>query len=330
MVDATIHWFDNPIPLNDMTAVWEKLYRENRYLKGLTNEELEIRRADILASTMDLGEDGKYRPRFNQRADRVYAPIRNLDFLRMAAELWFEKRIRGLNRTHSSRYPKQIQWPRRLSDETWCKRPNWVENSRLSMDKYEHPKMLFRFSDAKWNSEFYSKGRIRIAPASQYKDSTLGSARHDDELSLEWRNGAGEIFDVSTDDYYVVCFSSTYDYRLYHDFLDDAECRSCVAIYEPHELTARFLAAIKRHNIEHPNAKIACLRTCPVFYDDPLRMVRPEIVEEIFFGKHFRYAYQTEFRYVLTRPRPTTLTPFFLELGSIADIAEFIHEPKMS
>ena len=79
--------------------------------------------------------------------------------------------------------------------------------------------------------------------------------------------------------------------------------------------------------MQHPEAKIASLRECPVIYVDPLQQSRPEIAEEIYFCKHFRYAYQNEFRFVLKSVQQSTLTPFFLELGAITDIAEFIEEP---
>jgi hypothetical protein len=176
---------------------------------------------------MTLGDDGKYRPRFRVRKDhgyRIYAPIRNLDFLRMATDAWEEMRLRGLN----TRVPlklKLVQMAKRLPDESWCQRPDWISASRLSLDKYEQPRMLFKFSKAEWNKELIQAGRVHISPASHYNDSAA---------------------------------------------------------------------------------------------------VSPEESTEVQFCKHFRFSYQTEFRFVLIPHVHRQLESFFLHLGNISDIAEMV------
>ena len=73
--------------------------------------------------------------------------------------------------------------------------------------------------------------------------------------------------------------------------------------------------------------RIHSLRDCPAIYLDPIVSVAPETVDEIRFSKHFRFAYQTEHRFVLTTLGTTQLTPLFLELGSLEDIAEIVTAP---
>jgi len=238
-MNEKIQRLDVPIPFNKIHLVWGKAYLTNRYLSKLSNEELRTRLADIVSNLMVLGEDGKYRPQFNLRDDGVYAPIRNLDFLRMMYDAVTEERTRGLS--HRSRFePQEVHLAKHLSDESWCRRTDWIDGSRLSVDKYERPKMLFRFSGAKWNRDFYIDGRLRVSPASTYADPNLGYARQDNELSREWHDNTGKSWDVSTDDYYCACFFITYDCRLYNDFPEDSERRSCVAIVNPSEFSARF------------------------------------------------------------------------------------------
>jgi hypothetical protein len=323
-----IQRLDPPVPFNKIHRIWIFEYERNRYMRGLTDEALKTRLAHVISNLMVLGDDGKYRPLFNLRDDNVYVPIRGLDFLRMMIEIDTEERLRGSRTRDSKLDPTDMHLARRLSDESWCKRPTWVEGSRLSLEEYERPRMIFRFAEAKWNKEFLSKGRLRIAPASSYNDFALDRARRDDEIVLEWHDDKGTVWDVYVDDYYCVCFSSTYDYRLYMDFLENADRRSCVAIRNPAELLSRFKGAIELHNAAHPDERIGAVIACPIIYVDPIKMLKPEIATEVRFCKNFRFAYQTEYRYVLLpEVGRHHLNPFFLELGSIEDIAEIIEDP---
>jgi hypothetical protein len=45
---------------------------------------------------------------------------------------------------------------------------------------------------------------------------------------------------------------------------------------------------------------------------------------EVQFCKHFRFAYQTEFRFVLMPEEDRQLEPLFLSLGNITDIADIV------
>jgi hypothetical protein len=327
-VNEKIIRFPHPVSLDDVSKYWKQEYRKKRYMRSLSNDELDKRIADITCNLMVLDDDRKYRPQFRIRDDGTYAPIRNLDFLRMSVEAWVELCLRGLHDDGRTIDQKHVHFATRLADESWCKRPAWVERSRLSHDDYERPKMLFKFGDARWNKELYVSGRLRMFPASGYQDSSLGHARHDDELGIEWYDNTGMLWDVKTDDYYCSCFSCTYYYRLYEDFPAEAgQPSSCVAISDPAEFSKRVFNAVERHNAEHPDCKMASLRECPVIYVDPFSLERPKKAEEVYFYKHFRHAYQTEYRYVLQPARTGKLDKFFLELGSLADIAELIVEP---
>src|SRR5205823_1620279 len=133
-----------------------------------TRAELDERLADIASNLFVLGDDGKYRPQFHVRADRIYAPILGLDFLRMATDAWDEARIRGYPPGRGKLDPAFLQIAKRLADESWCRRPDWIAGSRLSPEAYERPRMLFRYSKSKRNSEFIHDGRIRLSPASLY------------------------------------------------------------------------------------------------------------------------------------------------------------------
>lgn len=324
MIEQIRH-FSRPTPINSLAEHWIREYRVNRYLKQLSAVELDERSADIVSNMLFLADDGKYRPRFRIREDRIYSPIRNLDFLRMATDIWEEARIRGHTVVETPLEPARLQIAKRLTDESWCRHPDWVTASRLSLERYERPRMLFRFSKTKWNLDFIRNGITHFSPVSSYKDAKSNAVR-DDELRLHWydKNLTPQMVEVQ--DYYALCLSSEYDYRLFCDFKKD----SCVAIKDPAAFSVRLQNAIARHNNEHPYSRIRAIYECPVIYVDPFSLALPGTAAEVHFCKHFRFAYQTEFRYVLTAVDEPQLQPFFLELGSLEDIAEIVIDPKGS
>lgn len=286
-------------------------------------DDLEARIADIASNMMALGDDGKYRPRFRVRPNKMYAPIRHLDFLRLATDAWEEMRLRGL-RMVDRLDPNLSQIAKRLPDESWCRRPDWIANSRLSLDGYEQPRMLFRFSKSQWNKEFIQTGRLRIAPASLYNDTAAINARRDNELCLEWYDKEQNRRILDVEDYFCVCFSSEYDYRLFMDL----ESNCCVTVHDPPEFSSRLRHAISKHNEQYPDYRVFQLIECPIIYVDPFALTPPQEATEIYFCKHFRFAYQTEFRFVLIPAVDRQLQPFYLNLGAIADIAEIVTAPE--
>ena len=316
--------FAHPIPINSLAEHWIRDYRVNRYLKRLSTVELDERTADIASNMLLLGDDGKYRPRFRIRADGMYAPVRNLDFLSMATDAWEEARLRRYTDVSGKLDPTRLQIAKRLADESWCRRPAWVTASRLSLETYERPRMLFRFSKATWNMDFINSGRTHVSPASRYNDAEASNAVRDDELRLQWYDDALAPQLIEVQDYYALCLSSEYDYRLFVDFQND----SCVAIKDVAAFSMRLRSAIARHNHEQPASRIRRLYECPVIYVDPFSLAPPELATEVHFCKHFRFAYQTEFRFLLTPTENSRLQPFFLDLGSLEDIAEIVAAPE--
>ena len=56
-------------------------------------------------------------------------------------------------------------------------------------------------------------------------------------------------------------------------------------------------------------------------YYDPWTVRRDQL--KPIFLKNFKYLYQNEYRFVWQVPPSAALSPFFVELGSLSDIAEF-------
>jgi hypothetical protein len=183
----------------------------------------------------------------------------------------------------------------------------------------------------------YEFGRLRIAPASSYADPSLNPAIRDDELEVELQPPPSEmrldvidpatgesrgrlnpignkIRKVSRTNYYVSCFSSLLTPRLFQDF-DNAD--ACLLITRPREFIEVVFAEFERR------LPVFTGLERPVRYIDPLNATLRDL--EVFFCKHFRYAYQAEFRFVWLPPELRgDLEPLFLELGGLSAYAELI------
>jgi hypothetical protein len=308
--------------MNELPRFWIPDYRKNRYLNALTDAQLQARSEDIVSNLMVLDDDRMYRPQFHVRDDGLYSPIRNLDFLRMTVEVWDELRLRGNPAFQPDQRAPNLQVAERLANETWCTRPDWVEASRLSQEEYQQPRMLFKFNETKYNRDFLA-GDVYVSPSSRYQDASLANALADDELVRNWYRD-GTVKSYSVPDYFCMCFAATYDLRLYRDFRSSDF--SCVAIKDVPELINRIVKALGSYSRTQADKQIQVF-ACPVIYYDPFFLTDMAIASEVYFCKHFRFAYQKEFRIVARPARATLLRPFHLNIGSLSDIAELIFEP---
>jgi len=320
--------FPRPITNNAVFQIQRFHYRANRYLKDISRPELEQRFADIWQNAITLRDDGKYTvllPRLNG----MRAPTRNIDFIRLLTEVGEEISMRGLlGSGQLTHVPRRIK---RLADETWCRRPDWIIASQFSRESYlNQPKMLFKFGEAQFVRNLYERGEAFIRPASSFNKFEGDVARQDDELAVHWYS-AGERIQFHTADYYCWCCGSVYDYRLFWDFASTDEpprpADACLAIHDPDELVQRFAKALRGI----PN--IVQARMTPVLYYDPYGIADDTAAfesykdEAIQCSKHFRFAYQWEFRLVIVPVERSNLKPFTLQLGSLKDIADIIVSP---
>ncbi|MBR1154282.1 hypothetical protein [Bradyrhizobium sp. JYMT SZCCT0428] len=160
--------FPRPINLQAILAIQGFYYRSNRYMQALTREELDQRLHDVAANVMKLRDDGKY-TLIQPKRNGMHAPTRNIDFLLLYTELAEEFLIRGLldGGGKSTNPPERI---RRLSGESWCRRPDWENASQYSRESYlNKPKMLFKFGKAEHIRPLYERGEVFVKPASFFK-----------------------------------------------------------------------------------------------------------------------------------------------------------------
>jgi len=226
-------------------------------------------------------------------------------------------------------------------DRTIVPKYDWpgLENAVdvLKKTRLETGNFLLKYGQARYLLPMLEKGRIRIAPASLYQDPSLNPAIRDFELQLHLYSLASEVSLVRLDketgeekgkihcegyvertiesptNYYVYCLANMFSPRMFGDFEGD----SCLVIHRPLEFVERLNQTFKK---EVPNwscqAKL-------VTYVDPFNA--KEFAPEMAFSKHFRYAYQKEYRVVWLPPiAQNVLNPVFLEVGDMKPYCELI------
>lgn len=306
--------FDPPISLDDLPKIWIPEYRKNRYLRNLSDDEIRTRTHDLMMNGMRLGEDLIYRPHWITDRRGYYVADRGLDWLRLLTECWLEIGDYRGSRIDLKPRNGEIVVAQRLAAKPWAKRPDLVEISDRSAE-YRRPNVLFRYSRKEWNEAFLKTGAARIVPAAHYDDTCHSYAVRDNEREKTFMDRNGDWWAARINNFYVSCFSMAFDFRYFADFNAD----SCVVIRDVPELTRRIVAAARKL----PDL-IGEKAGAPTIYYDPICTDAPGDGREIQFSKHFRYAYQREFRYCFTPKKPGELEPVTLCLGSLEDIGELV------
>lgn len=301
--------------------MWRHTYRQRRYLEHTTSKELRQRLGELMDKMYEFTADGKL---------AVKNPSEEGEWIEYFTHLLEEFALRGEEIAPDMLGDGHFD-PRRYVS---LKRAIVVwKGNELPLGSY-----LLKFSKLKYLRPFLNVGNLRILPASFYQDPSLNFSIRDSELKFTQElYGAKVHFPSNRDysipkeqwiempiignvkatvesprDYYISCFSSSYEYRLYDDFEADA----CLVIKD----IVRFAKSLKVRMEEFlPGWKFSC---GGVNYQDPYHSV-PKL--NIFFCKHFRYANQREFRFVWEPPtKAESLKPVFLELGPLKDYCELL------
>lgn len=299
--------------------LWEKQYRNNRYMIYLSVEELKQRSCDIVANISTLTAHGQigvveaHKGFWWERFTHMLEEIR----LRNIADC---KDIIG-NAFSEDLFPIKPTYPE-------------IPRAQRAIEKIKGLKgnVLFRFGGRKWLEPMFKDGMVRISPASSYNDPSLNKAIHDNELSFQIskrpadiviHNQLGTKFPLqgkfsyrvdSKTNYYVFCLSNQYTRREYDDFGAD----SCIIIKNP---TLFFKKLNEEMTARHPNMSGSM---GPVKYFDPLNCNPLDI--NIIMAKHFKYWYQNEVRAVWVPKTPLIELDYeFINIGSMERYAEIVN-----
>jgi len=178
---------------------------------------------------------------------------------------------------------------------------------------------------------FFEEGKIRISPASFYKDGVAKDPKTDDELNKrQWSVGdnasikthSGIVFPIIGDikktfstfeNYYTLCLSCDFEPTIFEEF----GYNSCIIIKDPEQFAYR----LEQHTKDLlPNW---CFHHNPIEYFDPNRPLQYQRINATMY-KDFSYAYQMEYRFIWD-PLGNgggTIDYIDLEIGSLEDICE--------
>jgi len=196
---------------------------------------------------------------------------------------------------------------------------------------------LVKYGKYRYLKDTIEKGILRISHASYYSDPSLNHAIRDNELEFSVHRASEKtvlrFFDGKTGapkgtfsgpipitvsrrsetDYYVYCLSSVLAPRLFLDFEADA----CLIIRDQQRFEAGLIEAVRTQLPAWD-----CGRG-PVSYIDPLNMRWAEV--DPFTCKHFRYAYQREYRMVWLPPAiENNLQPIYVTVAGLSEYCEFV------
>lgn len=298
----------------------EKQYCANRYLQHLSLEDLIQRTIDVLANYHVLNDEGKIGLRPINEEGEYWMTL----FIHIMTEMDLRK----------AGFPDGFLKDAPLVKPTWPEIPKPVKAIKgISLNG----DYLVKYGEQRYLRPMLEEGILRIAPASSYSDPSLNLARKDSELEvsilLDPSESTVELVNEETfesertievignltatmnctSDYYVYCLAMEYNVRLFDDF--EADC--CLIIQQPIKFVERLYKEVS-HKLPGWTG-----RATGITYYDPLKIDR--MPSNVFFQKHFRYAYQREYRIVLLPPKPIKQAePFFIELGNLGEFCELV------
>ena len=299
--------------------LWRLDYRVRRYMSHLHADDLYDRLVDVFSNLTTLTPEGQI----------GLPPIKGdipFPWMELWTHLLEEYGLRGTGLPGG--FIQDVALPKPTGDSP-------AKGTReLSQKGLNAAGKLIKYGNQGWLKETYLTGRWRISPASFYQSDDLCRARKDSEMELgikipsfKRHPNASDVLNedrpdtlvavrslevTAPSDYYLSCFARTFIHRLFDDFSSD----SCLIVMDEAKFIEKMFKAFAEFR---PRWRGLCRR---VDYIDP---ILPTSYPNIFFAKHFRYAYQDEFRFVwLPDPHVPKLAPVFLELGPLTDCCEFL------
>jgi hypothetical protein len=297
---------------------WRREYENSRYLREIYDAVLKQRLDDLKSNLWSTDAAGNVVPLRDSN--------RRCQLLRLILHVILEQ----MERAKMTRFDFDERALREASAAEY--RP-----PRLKTPFAGSPLCFAKFGRREHIADAFDRGILLIRPGSSYgNDPSLNSAQADKELEhatitpnqhlmfkLYGRDAEGnevelpvqkkELFQyMMVPDFYVWCCGLGYDARLFHDFQYDA----VLIIRDKDAFRARLSACVAR---VLPTGRMT---DGPLRYYDPYTVRREELGP--IFSKHFRYLYQNEYRFAWVVPRAEPLKQFFVNLGPLHVIADFV------
>ena len=305
--------------------LWCQQYRLIRYMEHLKEDDLQQRAKDVFNNLTLLNEESKISlPKLSSDTEK---------WMILWTHVLEEFCIRyGPNPAgFTTGFMKDIRIPNPGSPLA-AKAANAVKTTSFPQGDY-----IFKYGKFKYLQQALNEKKIRISPASSYDDPSLNPAIRDEELELSiyplpselkmktYNGKTGEyrgdihpenfVYTTrSKTNYYVYCLSLSFAPRLFLDFDSDA----CLVIRKPNEFQEMILSIFesKMQNWSGVGKRVV--------YIDPLNC--PMVDIDVFCSKHFRYAYQKEYRFIWLPSDPEQyLDHIWIELPDMIDYCYLVN-----
>ena len=319
---------------------WEKEYVEKPYMRALPMRDLNQRFFDIVVNSHEISKGGKL---------GIRVATRGVEWMRYFGHVTTEAKARELpyplflDKRHSPDYDKD-----NFASSVKGKHAERAYNAVDAWMKKEDSEFyVVKYGERQHMEDFLGHGEILISPSPRFDDKAFGQAVRDDENTASFfgaRTSDGRVipahdlpgwwgdrysmidFTSSMDrNYMMYCMAGSLSPTLFSHFGYSYD--SCVLIHDMDEFVRRVETGTRG-------------RFCPdgfvhgrgyVTYVDPLGAIQPipdiptGTKVTIPFLKHFKHAYQEEFRFVWVPREPRgDFRNVCLRIGSIEDIAELI------
>lgn len=309
-----------------MSDVIEMYGARGLYLRGLTDSALSERLVHWMNNCTQLSNTGMV----------DLCATENPDFFHRFMDVLAETALRNGDMVSMSKAQDKAMWSR---EKNVMIRPSEQTSAKIRAiqtvisGKGDSP--LIRFGSKKYMRELYENGGLLFQEASTFSQAENLSVR-DDELTLLMKRyvardelksiagapdpktveerGVGLNFSLSCPDFLVLCMTDRINFRLASDWNAEA----VVVIHDQAEFTKRLNRASSRLV---RSAGGEALEFGRVSYIDPYF---PLDDPDVPFCKHYKFAYQREYRVVLRGKNKVEFSERQLKLGSIKDIADFV------
>lgn len=323
------------VPLHPMARsdFWRRSYDERRYMRTLTQDELNHRFRDLFLNFLRLKEGD---------ATIGLVPV-NED-----GSVWIEKITHFFEEMYLRHGPPPAGFTREMvspGNETF---PDFASDlarkaaTRIAQLNLKRGDVFMKFGRRRHMEDLYKAGVLRVQAASYFSANDHNLAIKDDELNIVL-SGALSRADVlrlvqnprdvppnlrdqhvkmtitCPTDYWLYCLTNSVQPRLFVDFKAD----TCVIVRDRDAFRQK-LAACAKVNDKLSQSK---MREGNANYIDPLlppKDISPNIC--IPLTKYFGYTYQDEYRFCWIPKTAQEKVPYIdLELGSLTGIAELIN-----
>ena len=306
---------------------WRLGYQSQRYMRHLTQDELDLRHRELMVNHTELMP--------NVKLGLFVLDQGGVVWMQMVTELLEEYRLRY------GQFPNGFRDG--LMKDINIPRPDNPIAARAVAAVAAHPApadgtFIAKYGEAKYLQPMLSRGAIRLQGARYYDDKSFDLARKAEELRLSVKLPGDKVrvqvldrvtkqpkgafppptsityTTESETDYYVYCTALAWKPRLFLDFKADA----CLLITKPEVFLNRLAAGVAKRLegtwwLEHG----------PVIYFDPLRTHPKNLM--IGRMKDFKYAYQREYRVMWFPPEhKEKLSYIDLEIGDLTDCSQLI------